>query len=90
MPQGKSIALTFASMDIEDHRHSTTNECIKDFVAIYNGYDRSSPILGKYCSKRSNFTISSTGNEMTVWFKSSALQNRKGFSASYVANQNGM
>uniref|UniRef100_A0A3B5AXX3 Cubilin n=1 Tax=Stegastes partitus TaxID=144197 RepID=A0A3B5AXX3_9TELE len=77
---GSSITLTIHEFDVEFHQ-----DCNYDVLAVYGGPDTSAPQLAKLCSTTSNpMQVSSTGNQLTVRFKSDAYVSGRGFNASWA------
>ncbi|XP_063159632.1 cubilin [Candoia aspera] len=78
---GSSILLTILEFDVEYN-----SSCNHNVLEIYGGPDLSSPRLAQLCIPRSSqnpLRVSSTGNAVTVRFKTSGRMNRKGFNASW-------
>ncbi|XP_061441668.1 cubilin [Rhineura floridana] len=78
---GSSIQLTIVEFDIEYH-----SSCDYDVLEIYGGPDLSSPRLAQLCASRSSqnpLHISSTGNAVSVRFKTDRAANGKGFNATW-------
>ncbi|XP_063063043.1 cubilin [Engraulis encrasicolus] len=78
---GTSITLTIFEFDVEYHP-----DCTYDLLEVYGGPDLSAPRLAQLCTTRPPGTplvVSSTGNFMTVRFKSDAYVSGRGFSAKY-------
>nr|DBA25188.1 TPA: hypothetical protein GDO54_012746 [Pyxicephalus adspersus] len=78
---GSSIQVTILDFNIE---HQVI--CNYDVLEIYGGHDLSSPRLAQLCSTRTPdnpLHVSSTGNVVTVRFKTDALRNGKGFNATW-------
>ncbi|XP_044150585.1 LOW QUALITY PROTEIN: cubilin [Bufo gargarizans] len=76
-----SIEISIVDFDVEYH---TT--CNFDVLEIYGGPELSSPRLAQLCTSRAPgnpLQVSSTGNAVTVWFKTDALVNGKGFNATW-------
>ncbi|XP_053268342.1 cubilin [Pleuronectes platessa] len=77
---GSSITLTIHEFDVEFHQ-----DCSYDVLEVYGGPDLSAPQLSKLCSTTSNpIQVSSTGNLLTVRFKSDAYVSGRGFNASWA------
>ncbi|KAM9333329.1 LOW QUALITY PROTEIN: cubilin [Pholidichthys leucotaenia] len=77
---GSSVTLTIHEFDVEFHQ-----DCSYDVLEVYGGPDLSSPQLAKLCSTTSDpMQVSSTGNMLTVRFKSDAYVSGRGFNASWV------
>ncbi|XP_077124414.1 cubilin [Ranitomeya variabilis] len=78
---GSSIQISIVDFDIEYH---TT--CNYDVLEIYGGPEVSSPRLAQLCTSRARgnpLQVSSTGNAVTVRFKTDVNVNGKGFSAAW-------
>ncbi|KAM4718445.1 cubilin [Anableps anableps] len=77
---GSSITFTIHVFDVEFH-----DDCSYDVLEVYGGPDLQAPRLAKLCSTTSNpMHLSSTGNHITVRFKSDAYVSGRGFSASWA------
>uniref|UniRef100_A0A4W6F2P1 Cubilin n=1 Tax=Lates calcarifer TaxID=8187 RepID=A0A4W6F2P1_LATCA len=82
---GSSITLTIHEFDVEFHQ-----DCNYDVLEVYGGPDLSAPQLAKLCSTTSSpMQVSSTGNLITVRFKSDAYVSGRGFNASWAEVQGG-
>uniref|UniRef100_A0A4W4F6Q8 Cubilin n=1 Tax=Electrophorus electricus TaxID=8005 RepID=A0A4W4F6Q8_ELEEL len=84
---GSSITVTIHEFDIEEHPN-----CDYDMLEVYGGPDLNAPQLAKLCTTRppSNpMQVSSTGNAVTVRFKSDENGNGRGFNASWQETQGG-
>uniref|UniRef100_A0A665V841 Cubilin n=1 Tax=Echeneis naucrates TaxID=173247 RepID=A0A665V841_ECHNA len=82
---GSSITLTIHEFDVEFHQ-----DCNYDVLEVYGGPDLSAPQLAKLCSTTSTpMQVSSTGNLLTVRFKSDAYVSGRGFNASWTEVQGG-
>ncbi|XP_075068011.1 cubilin [Mixophyes fleayi] len=78
---GSSIQISIVDFNIEYH---TT--CDYDVLEVYGGPELSSPRLAQLCTPRapgSPLQVSSTGNALTVRFKTDAHVNGKGFNATW-------
>ncbi|XP_072010324.1 cubilin [Engystomops pustulosus] len=78
---GSSIQVTILDFDIEYHA-----TCDFDVLEIYGGPELSSPRLAQLCTSRAPgnpLQVSSTGNAVTVRFKTDAYANGKGFNAAW-------
>ncbi|KAF0028409.1 hypothetical protein F2P81_019496 [Scophthalmus maximus] len=76
---GSSITLTIHEFDVEFHQ-----DCNYDVLQVYGGPDLSAPRLVQLCSTTSSpMQVSSTGNLLTVRFKSDAYVSGRGFNASW-------
>uniref|UniRef100_A0A3Q3MXM2 Cubilin n=1 Tax=Mastacembelus armatus TaxID=205130 RepID=A0A3Q3MXM2_9TELE len=82
---GSSITLTIYEFDVEFHQ-----DCNYDVLEVYGGPDLTAPQLAKLCTTTSRpMHVSSTGNLMTVRFKSDAFISGRGFNASWAEVQGG-
>ncbi|XP_041670250.1 cubilin [Cheilinus undulatus] len=82
---GSSITLTIHEFDVEFHQ-----DCNYDVLEVHGGPDLSAPQLAKLCSTTSNpMQVSSTGNMITVRFKSDEYVSGRGFNASWAEVQGG-
>lgn len=74
-----SIQLTVNDINIEPSK-----DCLSDSLEVYGGPDKSSPMLTKICAfMEPVITVESSGNYMTVVFKSDVVTSGKGFTANY-------
>ncbi|XP_009959452.1 PREDICTED: deleted in malignant brain tumors 1 protein-like, partial [Leptosomus discolor] len=69
------IMLTFGSIQLQ-------GGCQNDYIEIYDGPPKTSPLLGRICSG-SDLTYTSSSNFMTVRFHSDSRYSNKGFHAKY-------
>ncbi|KAF7648099.1 hypothetical protein LDENG_00162070 [Lucifuga dentata] len=82
---GSSITLIIHEFDVEFHQ-----DCNYDVLEVYGGPDTEAPRLARLCSTTSSpMQVSSTGNMITVRFKSDAYISGRGFNASWTAVQGG-
>nr|XP_033495310.1 cubilin [Epinephelus lanceolatus] len=82
---GSSITLTIHEFDVEYHQ-----DCNYDVLEVYGGPDLLAPRLAQLCTTTSNpMQVSSTGNLLTVRFKSDAYVSGRGFNASWAEVQGG-
>uniref|UniRef100_A0A8D0GFF0 Cubilin n=1 Tax=Sphenodon punctatus TaxID=8508 RepID=A0A8D0GFF0_SPHPU len=84
---GSSVQLTILEFDIEYH-----SSCNYDVLEVYGGPDFLSPRLAQLCVPRpaeNPLQVSSTGNTMTVRFKTDASVNKRGFNATWQERQGG-
>jgi len=60
---GVNVTLTFNTFDVE------ADNCIYDYMTIYDGPNTTSPLIGKYCnSSIPPSPLTSTGNALTIKF----------------------
>ncbi|KAL3836256.1 hypothetical protein ACJMK2_021695 [Sinanodonta woodiana] len=78
---GRRVSLTFNTMNIESQ-----NTCFYDYVAVYNGILQDSPMIGRYCGSQPQTVVESSGNSMTVLFRSDGSVSNGGFQATYTSN----
>uniref|UniRef100_A0A8C4D9G2 Cubilin n=1 Tax=Dicentrarchus labrax TaxID=13489 RepID=A0A8C4D9G2_DICLA len=82
---GSSITFTIYEFDVEFHQ-----DCNYDVLEVYGGPDLLAPRLARLCSTTSSpMRVSSTGNLLTVRFKSDAYVSGRGFNASWTEDQGG-
>lgn len=84
---GTSITLTIYEFDVEYHP-----DCSYDLLEVYGGPDLLAPRLTQLCTTRppgNPLVVTSTGNMMTVRFKSDAYVSGRGFIANYEEIQGG-
>nr|XP_020470999.1 cubilin [Monopterus albus] len=82
---GSSVTLTIHEFDVEFHQN-----CNYDVLEVYGGPDMTAPQLAKLCTTTSRpMQVSSTGNMLTVRFKSDAYVSGRGFNASWAEVQGG-
>ncbi|XP_023225887.1 tolloid-like protein 2 [Centruroides sculpturatus] len=74
------IQLRFLTFELEHEQ-----DCSYDYVDIFNGYDDSSPHLGRFCGNKVPPEILSSSDSLLVRFRSDDTINNKGFSAAYIA-----
>ncbi|XP_064419185.1 deleted in malignant brain tumors 1 protein-like [Latimeria chalumnae] len=79
VPTNRRVVLKFLEFRLE-----TSNNCVYDYVAIYDGPINPSSLLGKICSP-SNQTFTSSSNSMNVYFSSDSSVTFSGFSAAYYS-----
>ncbi|XP_029110994.1 cubilin [Scleropages formosus] len=78
---GSSIQITIHEFDVEYHPN-----CNYDLLEVYGGPDLSAPRLAQLCTTRppnNPLHVSSTGNRVTLRFKSDAYVSGHGFNASW-------
>ena len=79
---GRRIQLTFESFDLEpceDEDRDRETSCSCDYVEVSSAGSFSN----KFCGDKVPDPITSTGNTMTVRFRSDGLNNQRGFSAKW-------
>ncbi|XP_076027535.1 cubilin [Genypterus blacodes] len=82
---GSSITITIHEFDVEFHP-----DCNYDLLEVYGGPDLEAPRLVQLCGPtHSPMQVSSTGNALTVRFKSDAYVSGRGFNASWTEVQGG-
>ncbi|KAH8382433.1 hypothetical protein KR009_003504, partial [Drosophila setifemur] len=81
---GHRIQLTFHDFAVESHQ-----ECIYDYVAIYDGKSENSSTLGIYCGGREPYAVIASTNEMFMVLATDAGLQRKGFKATFVSECGG-
>ncbi|XP_076766726.1 cubilin [Xylocopa sonorina] len=72
------VNITFLDFDLED-----TRQCTDDYVRIYDGPTRDSPLLGSHCRNQLPPSYVSTSNEMLIVMRTDSALSAKGFKAKY-------
>ena len=80
---GLNIEVNFKFFDIE-----SSNDCLKDFLAIYDGPNTEAKLLGKFCGDNSPGKIISSGNILLMVFHSNEQLTTQGFYGSYRTGSN--
>ncbi|XP_057332160.1 tolloid-like protein 2 [Microplitis mediator] len=82
-PEHYSISLDFHHFDIEE-----STDCNKyDYLEVRDGDNYRAPLIGTYCGKHDNLTISSIGRFMFLRFIPDESLNRNGFSTAITARK---
>ncbi|XP_020628103.1 tolloid-like protein 1 [Orbicella faveolata] len=81
MTPGERISLNFTIFGLR----RGSNKCKDEYVEIRDGHFKSSPLIGKYCGKRTPPAIWSTGSRLWIKYSSGDVVGRLGFKASYKA-----
>ncbi|XP_053408750.1 cubilin-like isoform X2 [Mercenaria mercenaria] len=77
---GRRITFTFDPFNIENHSY-----CRYDYVAVYNGRESDSPIIGRYCGDNPPAMVETSGNTARVVFRTDGSVTNGGFRASYTS-----
>ncbi|XP_041920839.1 deleted in malignant brain tumors 1 protein-like [Alosa sapidissima] len=75
------ISINFLNISLEQ-----ATGCMYDSVSVYNGPTTSSSLLSKMCGNINDMVLNSTGNDLTVIFRTDSSQSRSGFHAEYTFN----
>ncbi|KAH9509836.1 Dorsal-ventral patterning tolloid-like protein 1 [Bulinus truncatus] len=78
-----SIANSYISLSFQTYK---VEGCPYDFIEVYDGSSKLANLLGRFCNSLPD-TIKSTGSSLHIVFVSDESENRKGFLASYVAQE---
>ncbi|XP_059901037.1 cubilin [Gadus macrocephalus] len=82
---GRSITINIHEFDVEYHP-----DCNYDVLEVFGGPDPTAPRLAQLCSTTTSpMQVSSTGNTITVRFKTDAYVSGRGFNASWVESNGG-
>ncbi|XP_066275437.1 uncharacterized protein [Branchiostoma lanceolatum] len=76
-PSGMAVSLTFLTFDLADD-----GDCLSDYVAVYDGSNQSSVLLGRFCESNPG-VVNSTGTLMHVTFVSNSSLEASGFQATF-------
>ncbi|KAJ8670094.1 hypothetical protein QAD02_001353 [Eretmocerus hayati] len=85
LPRGSLVKITWLSFDVERSRN-----CMFDSVQIYEGPDRESPLVGKYCGTNIPQPIIVNSSRILVRFESDNNLEDKGFIMKYEVNCGGV
>ncbi|CAB1449408.1 unnamed protein product [Pleuronectes platessa] len=84
VPPGRRITLTINDLRLEDSGSS----CVFDYVDVLNGLTDNAPRLQRLCGTVPAGTqVRSSGNTMTVVFRTDASESNGGFTASYSSEE---
>ncbi|XP_055632024.1 cubilin homolog [Toxorhynchites rutilus septentrionalis] len=78
-PKTHAIQLSWNSFELEK---STT--CTYDFVEIYDNSSQTNGFVGRYCGLNKPPAITSSGNLLTIRFKTDSSNSKSGFSLSFT------
>ena len=70
----KAVEIKFSLFDIEYHPN-----CDSDYLAIYDGPDRNSNLIGKYCGSTPPAFLISSSNYMTLEYITDYYETKEGF-----------
>ncbi|XP_060048215.1 cubilin [Erinaceus europaeus] len=76
--QDRVIQLKFSDFDV-----APSALCSQDYLAIYDGSNISSPLLGKFCGSMLPSTIKSSKNNLLVVFKTDSFQTARGWKITF-------
>ncbi|KAK3106693.1 hypothetical protein FSP39_025319 [Pinctada imbricata] len=79
------LNITFKTFIIED-----SDNCTKDYVEIFDGGSESAPSMGRYCGKMDEFSLTSSGPQLLLRFKTDHSVNQEGFRALYQSYYPGL
>ncbi|XP_019353396.2 cubilin [Alligator mississippiensis] len=74
----KVVALKFNDFHLE-----ASSSCYKDYVALYDGLNIYTPVLGKFCGSELLPAIKSSSNNLLLVFKTDFFQVARGWKASF-------
>ena len=77
------VQLRFSDFDLE-----RDSKCSYDYLAVFDGDNKASPLLEKFCGSTVPRAINSTQQNMRIVFKSDHSDTRSGFQALWVALDN--
>ena len=73
------IAISFNEFELEN-----SAECSADYVIVKDGISENSEVLGKYCGTDVPMYLLSSGNLLSVTFRTDAVRSAKGFEISWM------
>ncbi|XP_030624670.1 LOW QUALITY PROTEIN: cubilin [Chanos chanos] len=83
VPQGRRVTLTINDMRLEDH-----GNCFYDYVEVLNGFSATAPRLERFCGTvPAGHQVKSSGNTMTVIFRTDSSVSNGGFTADYSSDE---
>lgn len=62
-----------------------TPSCTNDYIALYNGPDTNSPLVGRYCGSSLPAPYTTTSRQLAFVFVSDDVNNAQGFRATYTS-----
>jgi len=80
----RSPQLHFTNFTLEEH-----NDCIYDFLNIYNGPTTDSPLVDTYCGDNKPTTFQSGTNTVTLLFRTDKNAGRGGFRVEWSSDNSG-
>ncbi|KAE8742000.1 hypothetical protein FOCC_FOCC012480 [Frankliniella occidentalis] len=86
LPPRTAVSLQFLDFDVE--HNSARGDCYYDYVAVRDGDNRNSTLLGTFCGEKPDLPdrpLVSTHNYMFIEFKTDSSLNHGGFRANYSA-----
>ncbi|XP_069741942.1 tolloid-like protein 2 [Narcine bancroftii] len=84
-PAGHRIKLDFYEFEMEQHQ-----ECIYDYLEVYNGPGERSSLLARFCGSKKPEAIVTMGSQMYLKFFSDASVQRKGFKVKHSTECGGL
>lgn len=73
------IAISFNEFELEN-----SAECSADYVIVKDGVSENSEVLGKYCGTAVPMHLLSSGNVLSVTFRTDSVRSAKGFEISWM------
>ena len=77
------VKLRFATFFVENR----TPNCANDHITVYDGFDESAPVIGKFCGLNPPPELTSSGRKMMIRFYSDNSIEYSGFTAEYTSFQ---
>ncbi|KAM5338742.1 cubilin [Glossophaga mutica] len=74
----KVILLKFIDFDVVP-----STSCSQDYLAVYDGYNISDPLLGKFCGSKLPPNVKSSNNSMLLVFNTDSFQTARGWKISF-------
>uniref|UniRef100_A0A0K0E2R5 Cubilin n=1 Tax=Strongyloides stercoralis TaxID=6248 RepID=A0A0K0E2R5_STRER len=62
---------------------SSGNECVNDYLQIFDGPSKKNKLIGRYCSNKGPETIFSTSNYLFIHYKTDSMIPSHGFNGTY-------
>ncbi|XP_028398054.1 tolloid-like protein 1 [Dendronephthya gigantea] len=87
VPDDHYIIITFHEFDINN---ASRFACLRDSLAIHDGYTEYNPLLAKMCNGHYVNKVNSTGNQVYIVFQSGMNLKAKGFKANFASHEKDM
>ena len=78
-PTGQTVTITFG----DDFETESSTTCAFDFLTLYDGATSSDTEIGTYCGTTGPGCITSSSENLLIYFESDGSREEKGFTSSY-------
>ncbi|XP_067041555.1 tolloid-like protein 1 [Acropora muricata] len=83
LPEHFRVGIRFNAFDIESH-----NNCMYDYLQIYDGPNETSSLLGRFCGKNLPGDLKGNSSQLTIQFSSDGTINKPGFCLHFFSETN--